>query len=116
MTGTGAGLFVLLIAAGGAGAFAGSVLGGLVGPRALFVGAVAGGVVGSAVAPALAAKWHWLQPGEVARTAAGAVAGFLAAALVAVNTMSSPVGPVLSTLLIGVGGLAGRRLGRGVVV
>jgi hypothetical protein len=110
------GTFALLTAVGGFGAFSGSVLGGLIGPRALFVGAVAGGVVASAVAPALAARWHWLQPSEVAWTGAGAVAGFLAAALVAVNTMSSPVGPVLSTLLVGGGGLAGRWLARGVVV
>ena len=115
MAGTTGALFVLLVAAGGAGAFAGSVLGGLLGSRALFIGAVAGGVVGSGMAPVLAGKWRWLEPGEVVWTAAGAVAGFLTAALVAVNTMASPVGPVLSTLLIGVGGLAGRRLG-GVVV
>jgi hypothetical protein len=112
----GGALFVLLVASGGFGAFAGSVLGGLVGTRALFIGAVAGGIVGSAVAPVLAARWRWLERREVAGTGIGAVAGFLAAALVAVNTMSSPAGPVVSTLLIGVGGLAGRRLGGGVVV
>jgi hypothetical protein len=49
-------------------------------------------------------------------TAIGAMIGFLTAALIAVNTLSSPIGPVTSTLLTGVGGLAGgawaRRRGR----
>jgi len=37
------------------------------------------------------------------------VIGFLAAATIAINTLRSPVGPVLSTLLVGIGGLAGLR-------
>jgi hypothetical protein len=39
--------------------------------------------------------------------------GFLLAAAIAVRTLSSPVGPVLSTLLIGTGALVGaaRRAG-----
>jgi hypothetical protein len=32
------------------------------------------------------------------------------AATIAINTLSSPVGPLLSMLLIGAGGLAGQRL------
>jgi hypothetical protein len=39
----------------------------------------------------------------------GAALGFIAAATVAVNTLSSPIGPVFSTALIGVGALVGAR-------
>jgi hypothetical protein len=103
-------LFMLLIAAGGVGAFGGSIAGAAVGPRALFIGALLGGLIVSPCAAYLAARLHWIEPAETRGAALGAALGFVAAALVAVNTLSSPVGPVLSTLLIGAGGLAGRRL------
>jgi hypothetical protein len=105
-------LFILLVVAGGAGAFAGSVLGGAFGKTGLFAGGFIGGALASAGGAYLAGWWRWIQPNERAGTACGAVAGFLAAALVAINTLSSPVGPVLSTLLTGIGGLLGRRLTR----
>jgi hypothetical protein len=103
--------FMLLIFAGGLGGFLGSVLGGLVGPRALFVGGVVGGLVTSATAALLAARLRWIAADEAKPTAVGAALGFLAAAAVASLTLSSPVGPLLSSpLLVGMGGLAGRRL------
>jgi len=105
-------LFILLVIAGGAGAFIGSVLGGAFGKTGLFAGGFLGGALTSAGAAYLAARLKWIQPNERAGTACGAVAGFLAAALVAINTLSSPVGPVISTLLTGIGGLIGRRLAR----
>ena len=105
-------LFILLVIAGGAGAFAGSVLGGAFGRMGLFAGGFLGGSLTSAGAAYLAGWLRWIQPNERARTACGAVAGFLAAALVAINTLSSPVGPIASTLLTGIGGLLGRRLAR----
>ena len=105
-------LFVLLVLAGGAGAFAGSVLGNAFGKTGLFAGGVIGGAAASAAAAFVAAWLKWIQIDERVPTACGAVVGFLAAALIAVNTLSSPVGPVTSTLLTGVGGLTGLRLKR----
>ena len=105
-------LFVLLIAAGGAGGLVGSIIGAAAGRRALFIGGIVGGLLASPCAAYLAARLHWIKPAETRGTAIGAAAGFLAAAIVAVNTLSSPIGPILSTLLIGVGGLVGRRIGR----
>jgi hypothetical protein len=109
-------LFVLLVFAGGAGAFAGSVLGSAFGRTGLFAGGVMGGVIASAAAAFLAARLQWIARDERMPTAIGAMIGFLTAALIAVNTLSSPIGPVTSTLLTGVGGLAGgawaRRRGR----
>jgi hypothetical protein len=40
-------------------------------------------------------------------TAAGAALGFLAAAWIATHTLGSPIGPILSTTLIGLGALVG---------
>jgi hypothetical protein len=105
-------LFVLLVLAGGVGAFVGSVLGNAFGRTGLFAGGAIGGAAATAAAAYLAAWLKWIEKDERAWTACGAVAGFLAAALIAVNTLSSPVGPVLSTLLTGAGGLIGRRLKR----
>ena len=60
---------------------------------------------------AIAARWRrWIAARQVRATALGAAIGFLMAATIAVNTLSSPVGPVLSTLLIGAGALIGARL------
>jgi hypothetical protein len=103
-------LFVVLVASGGIGAFAGSVLGGAFGRRGLFAGGYIGGVIGAVGAAWLAARLEWIHREERARTMAGAAIGFVVAATIAINTLSSPVGPLLSTLLIGAGGLAGRRL------
>jgi hypothetical protein len=40
------------------------------------------------------------------------IGGFVAAALVAINTLSSPVGPILSNALTGIGALIGSRYSR----
>jgi hypothetical protein len=105
-------LFALLILAGGVGAFAGSVLGNAFGHTALFAGALIGGAVACAAAAFLSATFKWIHAAERIPTAIGAVVGFLVAAGIAVNTLSSPIGPITSALLIGIGGLLGRRWAR----
>jgi hypothetical protein len=103
-------LFVLFVMAGGAGGLLGSILGAALGRRALFVGGLLGGLIASAGAAFLAGRLAWVEAAHVNGAALGAALGFIAATAVAVNTLSSPVGPVLSTCLIGFGGLAGGRL------
>jgi hypothetical protein len=105
-------VFVLLIVAGGAGGMLGSIVGAAFGHRALFIGGVLGGLIASPCGAYHAARLHWIRADETKGTALGAAVGFLAAAIVAINTLSSPVGPVLSALLVGAGGLVGRRLAR----
>jgi len=103
-------LFVLALVLGGAGGVVGSILGGAFGQRGLFIGGFVGGVL---IAPvtAIVARWRgWIAARQVRATALGAALGFLLAATIAVNTLSSPVGPVLSTLLIGAGALVGATL------
>ena len=103
-------LFLLLVVAGGAGGLAGSIGGAAFGPTALFAGGFLGGLLASPGAAFLAARLGWIESAAVKSTALGAALGFIAAATVAVNTLSSPVGPLLSPLLVGAGGLAGREL------
>jgi hypothetical protein len=50
---------------------------------------------------------RWIVRSQYWPTVLGAAIGFLLACAVTVNTLSSPVGPILSTLLIGVGALLG---------
>jgi hypothetical protein len=80
------------------------------GKQALFAGGILGGLIASPIACFLAARLRWIDPAHTKAMALGAAGGFLAAMAVAVNTLSSPVGPLLSPLLVGVGGLAGRYL------
>jgi hypothetical protein len=104
--------FVVMCLLGGLGGFAGSVAGGAFGKTGLFVGGVVGGIL---IAPlsAKVALWRtWITPAQYWPTAIGAAVGFAAAATVAVYTLQNPVGPVLSTALIGIGALIGRRVAR----
>ena len=100
-------LFVSSCFLGGLGGALGSMVGHAAGRTGLWIGGLVGGVLGSIAAAALARARGWIAPAQFSATAVGGSVGFLLAALVAVNTLSSPVGPVLSTLLIGLGALIG---------
>ena len=100
-------LFLVVTAAGGAGALGGSIIGHTLGPFGLRVGATLGGVLGVVLATTFARRRLWLQPRSYVAATAGGVIGFLLAASIAVATLNSSVGPVSATLLIGVGALAG---------
>jgi hypothetical protein len=103
-------LFITACLLGGLGGALGSIVGNAAGRTGLWVGGVVGGLLGSAAAAAVAAARRWITPAQRRPAAEGAMLGFLAATLVAVNTLSSPVGPVLSTLLVGLGAVIGARL------
>lgn len=104
-------LFITATVLGGFGGFLGSVLGGGIGRGALFVGGFVGGVAIAPLTALVARRRGWIDHTRFWFVAVGAALGFIAAASIAVNTLSSPVGPVLSTTLIGLGALAGARLG-----
>ena len=106
-------LFVLACLLAGLGGFSGSVVGNAFGRTALFAGGFLGGLLAAPVTAHIARWRGWIPPPRYWSTAAGAAAGFVAAALVAMNTLSSPIGPVLSTALTGLGAIGGSRLGKG---
>jgi hypothetical protein len=95
---------------GGIGGFAGSVIGAAFGKTGLFAGGFAGGVIIAPLSARVALWRRWIDPPQYWSTTAGAALGFVAAALVAINTLSSPVGPVLATTLTGIGALIGSKL------
>lgn len=100
-------LFIVACVLGGMGGILGSILGNAAGKNGLFAGGVVGGLIGASVSSLVARRRGWIRPEHVRATAVGASIGFLAAALIATQTLGSPIGPVLSTALIGIGALLG---------
>ena len=105
-----AALFLTSTLLGGVGGFAGSVLGGAFGKGALFTGGYIGGVLIAPLTAWVARRRHWIDASRFWPVAVCAAAGFVVAATIEVNTLSSPVGPAIATLFTGLGALAGARL------
>jgi len=104
-------LSLLMIFLGGAGGAIGSMAGNVLGKG----GVIGGGVVlGSALVVAagfLGTRWGWISHAQRLWSILGGVFGFLLAVVVTLATLSSPVGPVMSTLLIGTGAVLGALVG-----
>lgn len=105
-------LFVVSSVLGGFGGAFGSILGNAFGRIGLFAGGLVLGIALSLLSAKIAVARGWVAPDRFAYTAAGAVIGFLLAASVAVNTLSSPIGPLVSPVFIGLGSVAGAVYGR----
>jgi peptidoglycan/LPS O-acetylase OafA/YrhL len=103
-------VFILLTIAAGAFAVAGSALGAAVAHRFLFAGGISGGLIGCLAGASLARRFRWIPSSATKFAAVGACIGFVAAAVIALNTLHSPLGPILSSPLVGVGGLIGVHL------
>jgi hypothetical protein len=111
--GTRIALFLTAMVLGGLGGMGGSILGNAGGKRMLFIGGFVGGVLVAPLTAWIARRAGWIDPERTMYTAVGAAIGFILAATIAVNTLSSPIGPVVSTTLIGIGALVGAgRIGR----
>jgi hypothetical protein len=104
-------LFVVACALAGLGGALGSIVGNAAGRAGLWTGGIIGGLAGAFAAATVARGRKWIPPSRFYPTALGAMTGFIVAAAIAVNTLSSPIGPILSTLLVGIGAVlgAGRR-------
>ncbi|HJQ18981.1 MAG TPA: hypothetical protein VJ867_01445 [Gemmatimonadaceae bacterium] len=104
-------LFATTCVAGGVGGALGSMVGHAAGQGGLIVGGVVGGALLVVGACFLAARAGWIPPVRLLWATLGGVFGFVLACLVALSTLSSPVGPILSTLLIGTGAVLGATVG-----
>ena len=83
------------------------MLGHFAGSTGVLVGGVMGGLIGVSVATRIAASRGWIERTDLPAATIGGQIGFALAAFIAVKTLSSPVGPILSTLLVGIGAVAG---------
>jgi phosphotransferase system glucose/maltose/N-acetylglucosamine-specific IIC component len=102
-----AALFLVACVLGGLGGALGSMVGHSFGKAGLWAGGIIGGLLASVLIARIALWRRWIVRSQYWPTILGAAVGFLLACAVAVNTLSSPVGPILSTLLIGVGAVLG---------
>ena len=97
---------------GGIGAALGSIVGHGLGRGGLFAGAFVGGVLLCVAGGFIGERIHWIRPPQRLWVILGAVFGFALACMVALSTLSSPIGPFLSTLLIGSGAVLGAVVGK----
>jgi hypothetical protein len=107
-------VFLFLVSTIVTGAFAaiGSMLGHFFGPHlGVILGGVFGGLFGAIFSARIAVRLKWIAHEDFYPTTFGAEIGFLAAVIVAMKTLSSPIGPILSSLLIGIGALVGSWIG-----
>jgi hypothetical protein len=102
-------LFLLGSALPGFGGAVGSIVGHRFGATGLWIGGVVGGLVASVAVAWIASRAWWIGSRDRWSTALGTAIGFLIAATIAVRTLSSPVGPVLSTGFAGLGAVIGSR-------
>ena len=97
----------------GFGAVIGSVLGNAAGKPGLFAGALVGGILGVGAAVVAATRLQWLSLTDRLSAFFGGVLGFAVAAPIAVTHLHTPVTPLLSCGLAGVGLLLGVGVARG---
>lgn len=100
-------LFVLACFLGGVGTFVGSAVGHAFGESALYVGAMIGGVVGVVAATTIARSREILSVKRFWPATIGGILGLILAAEIATHHMNTPVVPLASILLIGLGAVFG---------
>jgi fructose-specific phosphotransferase system IIC component len=100
-------LFLVACALGGLGGALGSMVGHSFGKVGLWAGGILGGFLASMLIARIALWRRWIRRSQYWPTVLGTAVGFLLACAVAVNTLSNPIGPIMSTLLIGVGAVLG---------
>jgi fructose-specific phosphotransferase system IIC component len=102
-----AALFFIACALGGLGGALGSIVGHSFGKGGLWAGGIIGGFLASLLIARIALWRRWILRSKYWPTVLGTAVGFLLACAVAVSTLSNPIGPIMSTLLIGVGAVLG---------
>jgi len=100
-------LFVLVCGFAGIATFLGSVVGHFFGTTTVYAGAIIGGVSGIFVANRTAVSRQIPGPKRFWVATIGGILGLILAAEIATHNMASPVVPLASILLIGLGAVFG---------
>jgi peptidoglycan/LPS O-acetylase OafA/YrhL len=100
-------LFLLSCGMSGLLTVLGSIGGRTFGRTGLFVGAVVGGLAGLALAGLFARRLRLIDRRSYAPTVIGGTIGYVLAAVIAVNNLETPVVPMLSVSLVGLGAVVG---------
>src|SRR6266851_5822910 len=96
----------------GGGAVAGSILAHNLGHSGLFAGAIVGGLLGVGGGTATLVRIGWLPRELRWGVLWGGVVGFLVAAPIAVANLHTPITPLVSCALAGLGALLGAGVAR----
>ena len=107
-------LFLVVCVVTGPALFLGSVIGHLFGQTGVYVGAIIGGVAGVIAATQIACKRNILSRKRFIPATIGGMLGLALAAIVATHHMDTPIIPIASIALIGLGATlgAGARQGK----
>jgi hypothetical protein len=100
-------LFLLTCGVSGLLTVLGSIGGHAFGRTGLSVGAVLGGIIGIALAGLIARRLRLIDHRSYVPTVIGGTVGYIVAAVIAVNNLHTPVVPILSVSLVGLGAVAG---------
>jgi peptidoglycan/LPS O-acetylase OafA/YrhL len=100
-------LAALVSSLAGAATFLGSVVGHFFGTAGVFTGAIIGGIVGVVAATRIALKRGIIAPKRFWGATIGGILGLILAAEIATRNLSTPVIPLASILLIGLGAVFG---------
>jgi hypothetical protein len=105
-------LFLLTCGASGLLTVVGSFGGQAFGRTGLLVGAVVGGIIGIALAGLIARRLRLIDHRSYLPAVIGGTIGYVLAAVIAVNNLHTPVVPILSVSLVGLGAVVGSLTGR----
>jgi hypothetical protein len=100
-------LFLIVCFLGGVGALGGSVLGHGVGVYGLFLGAIMGGGLGVLVSTWLAVRLNLIERSTYGAVTVSTLTGFLLASIIAVTNLHTPIIPLFSAALVGLGAIVG---------
>ena len=103
-------LFLVVCFLTGVGILVGSVVGHTFGGMGLFLGAFIGGGLGVLVSTWLATRLTLMERAVYGAVALSALAGFVLASGIAVMNLHTPLIPLLSISLVGLGAIAGNRV------
>jgi hypothetical protein len=101
-------LFLIVCFLSGVGTLVGSVLGRSVGSNGLFLGAIVGGSLGVLVSTRLAIRLNLIQRSTYSAVAVSGLVGFVLASIMAVTNLHTPIIPLLSVALVGLGAIVGK--------
>jgi len=104
-------LFFCVCIITGLATFAGSLAGHAFSQEALFAGAIIGGIAGVFLSCLVAGKIKKLQPLNFKSTFIGGIIGYAVAAIIAVNSLHSPLITAGSMAIAGLGAIAGYSFG-----
>ena len=109
-------LFLIVCFLSGVGTLVGSVLGHSLGGNGLFLGAMVGGSLGVFASTWFAIRLHLIERASYGAVSGSSFVGFILASILTVTNLHTPIIPLVSIALIGLGAIAGNTYIRKITV